>query len=346
MNHSSTHFRVWFETTINQVLKRELDAFETDLAWEQVMMMKDPSNYTYTRTPLDPNHIMLKMKQLFDTIYKEVAGELFFNSKNLHINPMRYNIDRFYSILPDPKRTLEEVTQIKRDAKVLSKSPRKVIAFDLETDGIDVNRCNILQFAFIHLGWEDSQETVTPTRLSAYTKPYQGWKVVPAAQKVNKISQATIDQAQPLSEYSQNILDLIKDSILIGYNIHKFDVPILERHFRQLGHKRLPHYMSIDLYQVALKSKLNLSSALKKYDVNVNHNLHDANTDATCCLSLFSKMISKGEATLNPEKMDRRGEGTTWITNGPEKAPYPTPSDPGPSQKRKRIDSFFITQQR
>ena len=342
MRQTPTNFRTWFESLIHQLLKKELDALEKELAWEQVMMMDDPKKFEYTNTPLDPKHAILKMKHLFDTLQREVTGELFMSGEDFYISPLSFDMMQFLSIEPDPKRTLEEVTQVKRDAYLLSPSPRRIVAFDLETDGVDIQNCNILQFAFIYLTWDDVYKIATPTRLSAYTKPYAGWEVCPSAQKINGIGQHTIDQAYPLSKYAPDILKMIEGSILIGYNIHKFDIPILARHLRNLGYGGLPHHMSIDLYQVALKPKLKLSSALKRYDVEVNHHLHDANIDATSCLSLLSRMIQLGDTTLKPHTTDKGGEGTKWILNNQQSwTLYPTPSDTRPDNKRRRIDSYF-----
>ena len=100
--------------------------------------------------------------------------------------------------------------------------------FDLETTGIDPLRDKIVEIALVRVdpggGREAKSFRINPER------------PIPAeATAVHGIRDEDVSDAPAFRQVAPALLDLLKDADLAGFNVRRFDVPLLDREFRDCG---------------------------------------------------------------------------------------------------------------
>jgi DNA polymerase-3 subunit epsilon len=107
-------------------------------------------------------------------------------------------------------------------------SPVKLVAFDLETTGLEMERDRVLEFCFIEL--DDTLAELG--RWSRLVDP--GVAVSKEIEDLTGISTAMVKGQPPFSAHAPRIQALVKDAVLIAHN-HSFDVPFLDMELRRAG---------------------------------------------------------------------------------------------------------------
>ncbi len=102
------------------------------------------------------------------------------------------------------------------------------IVFDLETNGLSTEKCEILEISAIKV--KDKQIIDTFSELS---KPVS--QLDPVAQRINKITEEDLMYADSIDKVLARFMSFIGSEKLIGYNISRFDLPILKRHLDKYG---------------------------------------------------------------------------------------------------------------
>lgn len=185
------------------------------------------------------------------------------------------------------------------------KGPYTITLLDLETDGLDVHTSNILQISLIEI----SPSTKNPNfpllikdRLTTYVKPFKGYTINmnSPASKIHGITQRDIDNAPLLEDIIQKVLTITAHHIIAGFNINNFDIPILTRIIRTLGHYTTWTH-TIDLAQVYWKHyPASLKNCLKFLNLKPINKEHDAKSDALACVELLEKFINDKQLPQNP----------------------------------------------
>jgi DNA polymerase III alpha subunit (gram-positive type) len=161
---------------------------------------------------------------------------------------------------------------------------------DLETDGLSPDKNNILQVAII-----TNNEDHTLNKWVRYVLPkhYTSEKDN-QAYHINKIGWDKLKNAKSIMHYWPTIKTLLKDRIVIGYNIHKFDLPFINYHARLDGYE-LEYSYSIDLYPATWKKRQGqkLIDALNLYKIPLT-NAHDALGDIEPCIELMANLATDG----------------------------------------------------
>jgi DNA polymerase-3 subunit epsilon len=105
---------------------------------------------------------------------------------------------------------------------------RPLAFFDLETTGIDPQRDKIVEIALVR---------VDPVggRSSFASRINPGRPIPKDATAVHGITDADVASAPAFREVARRLLDALGDADLAGFNIRRFDVPLLEREFRDCG---------------------------------------------------------------------------------------------------------------
>ena len=106
-----------------------------------------------------------------------------------------------------------------------------VLAFDLETTGISTNNDRIVQIALV--GSNLSGEAVHYENLINPRRP-----IPSGASDVHGIYDSDVKGLADFSAHADEIHNLIENSVIVGHNVRKFDMPMLENEFRRIG--RLP----------------------------------------------------------------------------------------------------------
>ena len=106
--------------------------------------------------------------------------------------------------------------------KRLQKYVGDYIVFDLETTGVRTDFDQIIEISAIKV-----QDHQAGAQFSTLVNP--GRRIPPGATKVNGITDEMVKDAPPLEKVLKDFADFIGDEILIGHNIHTFDLLFLYR---------------------------------------------------------------------------------------------------------------------
>ena len=116
----------------------------------------------------------------------------------------------------------------------------KVVAFDLETTGLEVERDRVLEFCFVEL----DEDLVEKGRWSRLVDP--GIPVSKDIEELTGISTAMVKGQPPFSSHAPRIQALVKDAVLVAHN-SAFDVPFLHMELLRSGQPGLaPDHPCVD----------------------------------------------------------------------------------------------------
>lgn len=174
---------------------------------------------------------------------------------------------------------------------------------DIETDGTDINSANILQIAIIKPILDSDYDTLSYFKTwSTYVLPHEDYTQSDnKAFHINHIGDEELEDARDINQAVMLAAFHLYDTVIVGYNVNNFDIPILQKFCHQLDHPLLYKY-SIDLFPATwINKKQRLADAIKVYSLPPNTNPHDATADASCCIDLLSEIIERNELPNNEE---------------------------------------------
>lgn len=120
----------------------------------------------------------------------------------------------------------------KKKGRRLNKYVENYVIFDLETTGISTRDDAIIEISAIKvIGHEPGEE------FSALVNPLR--HIPEEASRVNGITDEMVRDALPLKEVLPAFLSFIGEEILVGHNIHTFDMIFLRQAAKELLHKEL-----------------------------------------------------------------------------------------------------------
>ena len=102
---------------------------------------------------------------------------------------------------------------------------RPLVFFDLETTGTDPATDRIVEISTVRL--EPGGDRTTRTRRVNPERP-----IPPAATAIHGISDEHVRDEPTFRRIARGLLELLADADLAGFNITRFDVPLLDREFR------------------------------------------------------------------------------------------------------------------
>ena len=182
----------------------------------------------------------------------------------------------------------------------------RVVGFDLETTGLQMNTHRIIQFAIVGSNHDGSS-----IHFESLVNPQRS---IPADSfRVHGISETDVKHQQLFGHHIEKLNELFADSVVVGHNVKAFDWPFMAKEYLRFG-KTMPQPRAIiDTLQVARKLKLpkphGLGPLCERFDVKLE-NAHDAAADAAASLLLLWKMME-----ANPKPFRRPLEDLqTWLT--------------------------------
>ena len=129
----------------------------------------------------------------------------------------------------------------KKSGKRLNIFVPSYVIFDLETTGISYYKDKIIEISAIKVidGYtvEEFSELVNPERKIPYY-----------ATRVNGITDDMVETSRIFDDVLPDFLDFIGDSVLVGHNIHAFDMKFLYREIARLYRKTLTNDYVDTLY--------------------------------------------------------------------------------------------------
>jgi len=106
---------------------------------------------------------------------------------------------------------------------------RPLAVFDLETTGIDPATDKIVEVAVLRIlpdgGRDMKARRVNPER-----------PIPPGATAVHGIRDEDVADAPTFRQLAPRLLEFLEGADLAGFNVARFDVPLLDREFRECGH--------------------------------------------------------------------------------------------------------------
>jgi DNA polymerase-3 subunit epsilon len=168
---------------------------------------------------------------------------------------------------------------------------RPLVFFDLETTGTNVASDRIIELCAIKLNPDGSQQEFH--QLFNPTVP------IPAgATAVHKITDEMVKDKPTFSELSQELCDFFCNCDLGGYNIRRFDVPMLMEEFHRS--KRYPIVVKdvklVDVMGIFhSKEKRDLAGAVRFYCEREHEGAHGARADILATIDVLKKQLLRYE---------------------------------------------------
>ena len=189
---------------------------------------------------------------------------------------------------------------------------KPIVFFDLETTGVNIVNDRIVEISLLKIHPNGNKESKT-------------WLVNPTV----KIPQETIDihgitnekviNEPSFADLHKEILNIIENCDLAGYNSNKFDIPLLAEEFIRCGIDfSLKNIKTIDIQNIFHKlEKRTLSAAYKFYCQKDLENAHSAQADTEATYEILLAQINKYDELENDvdflAEFSRRGNNNVDI---------------------------------
>lgn len=150
----------------------------------------------------------------------------------------------------------------------------KDVIFDIESTGPDKSKDRIIQLA---IKLVDDNGKVLLNKSKMYNP---GMPISPAATETHGITDAMVKNAPSFKEDAKKLKTIFEDSVLIGYNLINFDIPMLMCEFERAGVELNLSGKVIDVMR--LETALNprtLSAVYERYTGKQLDGAHDAMND-------------------------------------------------------------------
>lgn len=185
------------------------------------------------------------------------------------------------------------------------KLTRPLVFFDVETTGVSIANDRICQLSFIKFFPQEPGkppvDAVTKTKL---INP--GIPISPEATEIHKITNDMVKDEPLFEEYAQSIYKQFDGCDLGGYNVLRFDIPILREHFLRCKiNWHVRDVRIIDAFVLIQRGiPRDLSSIYTMMTGNAPEQAHDAEYDNMMCIEVISKLLDHDrEFNVNPNKV-------------------------------------------
>ena len=182
------------------------------------------------------------------------------------------------------------------------KLDRSIVSIDLETTGVDplVDRIVELGMEFLFVGKNGAE----PTRRGASKRFNPGVPIHPDATAVHGITDADVASCPRFAEFAGKVEETLHGKDLVGYNLRRFDLVILDEELRRCGLKLeiTPAQCIIDCFGIFQKKEPRaLADAVRRYCGREHVYAHSAGADAAATLDV---LIGQLEAYKDLADMD------------------------------------------
>ncbi|MCZ2444198.1 MAG: 3'-5' exonuclease [Flavobacteriales bacterium] len=168
------------------------------------------------------------------------------------------------------------------------KLERPIVFFDIESTGLSPQHDRIVEIAFIKL-FPDYTEHRCSYRLNP-TIP-----ISPEAISVHGITNKDVENEPTFSDLAQELLSIIEDADLAGFNALKFDIPMLTEEFMRCGidfDLSKKHLVDVQLIFHKMEERT-LSAAYRFYCDKALENAHSAEADTQATYEVFLNQVKR-----------------------------------------------------
>jgi DNA polymerase-3 subunit epsilon len=192
------------------------------------------------------------------------------------------------------------------------KLKRPLVFFDLETTGLNPLKDRIVEITLVKLLPDGTEES-----RSRLIDP--GVPIPETATAIHGITDDRVAGQPSFNRIAKSFRDFLEDCDLCGFNIKKFDIPMLEAEFRRAGVDFSRTGRRIIDTQVIFHKfhPRGLEAAYSLYCGKPLENLHSSDADARACAEILTAQLAAHEAEL-PADVDALHE----FCCRPEEADY------------------------
>jgi len=173
---------------------------------------------------------------------------------------------------------------------------RPIVFFDVETTGLNVGKDKIIELALLKVNPDGSEEE-------------RVWRINPEmpiakeAEAVHGISNADLKNEPVFAEVANEILGVLENCDLAGYNSNKFDLPLLVEEFLRVDKELdLRDKNCIDVQNIFHKMEpRNLIAAYRFYCQKELTNAHQALADTRATFEILKGQLAKYEGQTHED---------------------------------------------
>ena len=165
---------------------------------------------------------------------------------------------------------------------------KPLVVLDLETTGIWIEKDRIIEIGMVKLHPDGSQEV--------YASRVNPCMPIPAVvTELTGISDADVKNAPAFGTIAGRVLAFLEGADLGGFNVERFDLPLLAREFADAGIKF--EYANLTVYDAQkiyhLHERRDLSAAFAFYCKQDLKDAHSATADAKATLSILQEQLKR-----------------------------------------------------
>ena len=172
--------------------------------------------------------------------------------------------------------------------KKLLKLTRPLVVLDVETTGTWVEKDRIVEIALMRCTPDGSQDTF-------HSRVNPGMPIPPRVSQVIGLSDADVKDAPPFRAIAPQVAAFIGDADLGGFNIERFDLPLLERELFEAGIKferrGRVFYDAQRIYH--LHERRTLTAAYRFYCDKTLVSAHTALGDVEAALEILAAQVTR-----------------------------------------------------
>lgn len=168
------------------------------------------------------------------------------------------------------------------------KITHRLVVLDLETTGVWVEKDRIIEIAMIRLLPSGERETF-------HSRVNPLIPIPPAVQKLTGISDADVKEAPVFEDIARDVAAFLDGADLAGFNVDKFDIPLLEREMNDAGVAFSSAGRKVyDAQKVFhLNEKRDLTAAYAFYCGKPLAGAHSALADTEATLEILSSQVER-----------------------------------------------------
>jgi DNA polymerase-3 subunit epsilon len=165
---------------------------------------------------------------------------------------------------------------------------KPIVFFDLETTGLDLPAARIVQLALAR--WDGTEDQ--PPAHSWLVNP--GIPIPPDSTAIHGITDDMVRDQPRFADIAEIVFGHFAGADLGGYNIIRFDVPVLAEEFARAGFTfPVSGTRIVDAYQIySVKEPRTLAGALKYFTGRTLQGAHSADADAIASLDIFKAQLN------------------------------------------------------
>lgn len=170
----------------------------------------------------------------------------------------------------------------------LLRRTKPLVFFDLETTGTDPATDRIVEIATLRLDPDGGRET--------RTRRLDPERQIPAeATAIHGIRDADVAGQPTFSRIARGLLEFLGDADLAGFNIARFDAPLLDREFRDCGlDLGLPRRALVDVMAIFhRKERRDLGAAVRFYLNREHEGAHGAEADVLATAEVLEAQLER-----------------------------------------------------